>query len=317
VDSDLIRGFLNILNTRRFSPHTLRAYEKDLLEFAAYLDERKKDSLLADFRIIRDHLYNLHRRGLAPRSIGRKFAAIKAYYRHLMRVGSISDNPTRPVQAPRERRSLPKPLPREELAKALDRQIEDALAIRDRAMVELLYGCGLRISELTGLDIVSLNDKVLRVYGKGGKERITPLPGKAINALAAYVPVRAILSTGRSDEPALFLSRSGKRLTARDARRRVELYLDALSDGRTPHPHRLRHSFATHLLDNGAGLREVQELLGHASPQTTQIYTHVGIERLLKVYRQAHPRAGEPVETTDALLSPVPTPTQVKAGDIE
>lgn len=296
---EIVRQFLNELATaRRYSPHTIRAYTSDLAAYQAHLTERNKDILKADFHDVRDHIYALHRQGNSARSIGRKLAAIKSLYRHLQRIGLVAANPARMVTPPRERRPLPDALPAAELKTTLDSaDKEGRFALRDLAMTETLYGCGLRIAELTGLNLASISGDYVRVLGKGSKERVIPLTKTATRAITDYLRVRSLLLKSRSGETALFLSRSGRRILTRDARRRVEQLIEQIGPER-PHPHQLRHSFATHLLNNSASLCEVQELLGHVSPTSTQIYTHVGIERLVEVYLQAHPRAQEKPEST-------------------
>jgi len=294
MDVDYISLFIDhISSSGRYSPETIRAYHSDLKAFVQHLDENGRDLVKAEYRDVRDHIYQLHRIGNGARSISRKLAAIKTFYRHLQRQGIIEVNPARSVVRPKEKRALPGALPAAELQQVLDEPNDnERLTIRDLAMTELLYGCGFRISELAGLNLSSINDNIVRVIGKGSKERLVPLPAKAQMALKEYLKIRATKFPDKGDSEALFLSNSGKRITARDARRRVELIIGNVGPDQ-PHPHQLRHSFASHLLNNGASLREVQELLGHSSPTTTQIYTHIEVERLVRIYDQAHPRAKE------------------------
>ncbi len=299
METDHISEFIqHITAGGRYSPETIRAYSADLRLYSSHLADRGRDPIKADYRDVRDHIYHLHRVGNCARSIGRKLASIKSFYRHLQRLGIIEGNPARMVTRPKEKRALPGSLPEEELKQVLDEPADDRrFIIRDLAMTELLYGCGLRISELTGLNCSSLSDDMVRVLGKGGKERIVPVTKIAMIAIQKYLKIRHTNSTSENDADALFLSHSGRRITARDANRRVEKVIGGIG-AEKPHPHQLRHSYATHLLNNGASLREVQELLGHSSPTTTQIYTHVEVERLVKIYDQAHPRAKERQEMT-------------------
>ncbi len=298
MDPAAERYLREIEDSRRFSPNTLRAYRKDIETFSDFLTERDQRLTMADFRDVRDFLYELHRRGNTSRSIVRKLAALRGLYRHLERTGAAATDPTRRISPPRERRPLPSALPEQTISAALEKTTADSpLKLRDLAIVELFYGTGIRVSELAALDLSSVSGKFIRVMGKGGKERIVPVTKHAKKALDRYIAVRpALRSEDRKTEEALFLSIRGRRLTSRDLARRVEVVLRRASEATRLSPHLLRHSFATHLLDRGADLREIQELLGHVSPNTTQIYTHVGIERLVKVYKQAHPRAGHSKE---------------------
>lgn len=294
MDVDHISLFIDHISTSgRYSPETIRAYHADLKTFALHIEESGRNLVKAEYRDVRDHIYQLHCIGNGARSISRKLAAIKTFYRHLQRQGIIEVNPARSVVRPIEKRALPGALPVSDLQNVLDEPADDErLTIRDLAMTELLYGCGLRISELTALNLSSINSNLVRVIGKGSKERLVPLPAKAQLALQKYLTIRTTRFHDNSDSEALFLSQSGKRITSRDARRRVELIIGNVGPNQ-PHPHQLRHSFASHLLNNGASLREVQELLGHSNPTTTQIYTHIEVERLVRIYDQAHPRAKE------------------------
>ncbi len=294
MDTDPIADFLKHISAGgRYSPESIRAYKSDLNAFATHMKGRGRDPEKADYRDIRDHIYSLHRIGNSARSIGRKLAAIKSFYKHLQQLGIIEVNPARLVTRPKEKRALPGALPERELNQVLDEPPDNRyIKIRDLAMTDVLYGCGLRISELTGLNRSSLNEGLVRVFGKGSKERIVPIPAKTMAAIKKYLAARSVHFSDKTDEDALFLSHSGKRITSRDARRRVQKIIGEIGP-KTPHPHQLRHSYASHLLNNGASLREVQELLGHKSPTTTQIYTHVEVERLVKIYDQAHPRAKE------------------------
>jgi len=268
------------------SPPTLRAYTQNLELFREYCARQGvRDPARIDHRLLRGFLVELNGSGLKKSSVARYLAAVRSFLRFLVRQEVLATNPARALRAPRARRPLPVHLAEEEVARLVDA----APTPRDTAILETLYGGGLRVAELVGLDRddLDLRRGVARVRGKGRKERLAPLGGSAVRALKAYLQARP-----RSQDPRpVFLNRRGARLTTRSVHRLLrECALRAGVDPRTT-PHTLRHSFATHLLDRGADLREVQELLGHKNIATTQIYTHVSLERLRKVYESAHPRA--------------------------
>lgn len=283
------------------SPHTRQAYESDLAQFVDWMERgRVDDPREVDHQLLRRYLGYLHTRGFAASSIARKVAAVRAFFRFLKRRGYVGSDPTRALRAPKGASRLPRvPKAREAVAivEAADPfQLDDprgrALVLRDRAVLELLYAAGLRVSELCGLRSpdVDLRRRAVTVLGKGSKERQVPIGQPAADAVAGYErEARAQLVTEATPPDALFLNARGRRLTARDAHRIVARY--PLADGRVLHPHALRHAFATHLLEGGADLRVVQELLGHTDVGTTQIYTHLTKERLRSVYDETHPRA--------------------------
>ena len=273
----------------RASPHTQRAYLSDLRQLAAYLAESGKGLDEADRDDLRAFLASRYAHN-QPATLSRKQASARAYYDHRVRTGKIADSPARKLVSPKRRRSLPNVVTVDDVFALLQTpSARTATGLRDRCALELLYDAGLRVSELVGLDLDDLIDgtTALRVRGKGGKERIVPLVAKARAALLAYLPRQGELGGGS----ALFLNRRGGRLTARSVARLLDRYALACGAQRHVHPHALRHSFATHLLDMGADLRGIQELLGHASLSTTQKYTHVSSERLVQIYEEAHPRA--------------------------
>jgi integrase/recombinase XerC len=266
------------------SPHTLRAYTMNLGLFATYCEaEGVKRPTGITHRFLRGFLVELNGKGLAKSSVARYIAAVRSFTRFLAREGELETDPARTLRSPSPRRPLPLQLGENDVARLIDA----APTPRDRAILETLYGGGLRVSELVGLDRDDVHEGVAKVRGKGRKERLAPLGRTAAAALDAYLAARP-----RATDPRpLFLNAKGRRLTSRSVHRLLKACaLKAGLDPRTK-PHTLRHSFATHLLDRGADLREVQELLGHASIATTQIYTHVSMERLKKVYERAHPRA--------------------------
>jgi len=284
---------------RRASPHTLRAYRADLAQFAASLAEQGVAPAEATPAAVRAFLARAA--GTAgPVSLARKLSALRALYRWLVRVGLAAANPARAVASPKQPRRLPEVLPEEEVAALVEAPGADGpLALRDRAALELLYASGLRVAELVGLDTgdLDLAQGLVRVMGKRRKERIVPVGRPAREALARYLAearpglaARPGARGGRGREP-LFLNHRGGRLTARSVARQLDRWVRAAGLPRHVHPHVLRHCFATHLLGNGADLRGIQELLGHASLSTTQRYTHLDWKRLADVYDRAHPRA--------------------------
>ena len=326
-----IEKFLRYLQyERNASPHTLHSYQGDLLQFLAYLTPpgAKPVALEAiDHRVIREFLGHLHDQGLEKSSIARKLAALRSFFKFCVREGFITQNPGRLVATPKLPKRVPSVLTAEEINSFLDQLAqmtaraeraeagqekpaeetprrrrrsadEEArlLIRRDRAILELLYASGLRVSELTGLDLADLDraEQMLRVRGKGRKERIVPYGSKAEAALEAYWPVRAELlrkAGSRGDSEAVFVNHAGRRLTPRTVARIVKKYVRLVNVNWDLHPHSLRHAFATHLLADGADLRAIQELLGHRSLSTTQRYTHASIRQLMEVYDKAHPRA--------------------------
>jgi integrase/recombinase XerC len=266
------------------SPHTVRAYAMNLALFSSHCAaEGVKRPREITHRLLRGFLVELNGKGLARASVARYVAAVRSFTRFLVREEAIDADPARALRSPSPRRPLPLHLGETDVGKLID----VAENPRDRAILETLYGGGLRVSELVGLDRDDVQDGVARVRGKGRKERLAPLGGAAARALCEYLASRE----RAADPRPLFLNARGRRLTVRSVHRLLKACAaKAGLDPRTK-PHTLRHSFATHLLDRGADLREVQELLGHASIATTQIYTHVSMERLKKVYERAHPRA--------------------------
>lgn len=293
-----VREFLDHLTQERgASPHTVRAYEGDLRRFAEFLGG---EGGLLDGRVdrpaVRRFLGELHARGYQRSSIARTLASLRTFYEYFVREGRIAANPVRPVPTPRRDRKLPRFLEEEDVRRLLEEGPADGFgALRDRALLEVLYGGGLRVSEAVGLDLgdLDLAEGAARVRGKGGKERLAPLGSAAARALAAYLPERAarLEALGRVGEEALFLNKNGGRLDVRSVRRLLRRRADAAGIRTRVTPHTLRHSFATHLLNRGADLRAVQELLGHEDLATTQIYTHVTVHRLKEVYDRTHPRA--------------------------
>ena len=280
---------------RGASEHTLRAYRRDLADFFAYLDDRGLEEVTGiSPRTLRGFLMVLDERGLAKSSVRRKLSAIRSFLAHLLRRGFIDSQPAGGLRPQRVGRSLPVTLEVSEVEALLAApDITTATGRRDRAILETMYSAGTRAAETMGLDRgdVDLARGVARVHGKGRKERLAPLGSFAVEALRDYLADPERPRPQRDAAHAVFLNRRGGRLTPRSLGRLVDAAGLAAGLKRRATPHTLRHSFATHLLDRGADLRSVQELLGHAHLVTTQIYTHVSIERLRRVYEQAHPRA--------------------------
>lgn len=302
----LIHRYLEHLQgERQVSPETLRAYERDLLTFHEFLardflgkepeEVRPQD---ADGLAVRSFLAALTRRGLSKRSQGRALSAVRSLFRFACREGILEANPAQGVRTPKVPKTLPRHLRPGEVERLIEApEGEGPLVLRDRAILELLYAAGLRVSELVGLDWpdVDLSARMVRVMGKGSKERMVPFGRPAAETLRAWLGVwdtlRDLSAEAADDGQPVFLGNKGKRLGDRDVRRVIDRWVDAAAVARGVHPHTLRHTFATHLLEGGADLRAIQELLGHSSLSTTQKYTHLEVERLLSVYRDAHPRA--------------------------
>jgi len=312
---DQIRGFLQYLRyNRNVSPHTLRAYDTDLHQLLTSLAGqghiRPSDVPTVRFSTdgVRTFLGELNARGNSRSSAARRLAAFRTFARYLVREGLLADDPTALIGAPRQQRGLPEYLAADETTKLLEAPDTATLAgRRDRAILELFYASGLRLSELVDLDLedVNLSGRIVRVRGKGGKERLVPFnrpAGEAIRAMLKDVAGRAPVAERAPRNPtpavrqarrrqALFLNLRGRRLTTRSVDRIVRRYVREAAIARGISPHALRHTFATHLLQAGADLRAIQDLLGHARLSTTQRYTHLDVARLLSVYRSAHPRA--------------------------
>jgi len=284
-----VTAFLRYLEVEKnASPHTLRSYRADLVDFEAHLAAQSETPDTADVRAVRGWLAALHRRGLDPTSVARKLAAVRSCYRFLVRRGVVERNPARELRGPRPSRKLVGFLPIDETDALVGaRALGGSARERDVAILEMLYATGLRVSELAGLDLESVDRdaRTVRVVGKGRKERIVPYGAAAARALEAYLGRRATRSGP------VFTRARGGRLGVRSIRAVVGRAAVAAGVTRRVTPHTLRHTFATHLLDGGADLRVIQELLGHSRLSTTQRYTHVGADQLMKVYDAAHPRS--------------------------
>ncbi len=291
-----IDSFLKELEARNLSSHTRAAYGRDLLKLEKFLRDltRDEEPMPADLtpRAVRRFVSALTASKYARRSVQRKLAAVKAFARHLVSEGALDVNPTTGISAPRPDRRLPSFLRRREVELLFEGSGDGSeRELRDRAILELFYSTGMRLSELTGLkrENLDLRNGLVRVLGKGNKERVVPVGRAASDALKRYLAPRGG-SNERGGTP-LFVNASGKTLSTRTIQRIVKRRLGQVSEARHLSPHVLRHTFATHMLDAGADLRAVQELLGHASLSSTQIYTHVTTARLKEIYKKAHPRA--------------------------
>lgn len=287
-----------IEHERRFSQRTVEAYGGALREFCRFLEEKDlpDDPAGIDSTHVRAYLAGLYGKN-GPASIAAKLAALRGFFSHLKKKGLIDSSPAAAVRTPRVKRKLPGFVSVDEASRLADIDWEDSPAgARDKAMVEVLYGSGLRVSELCALDLdsIDLDSPGVRVRGKGGKERLVPLGRKAVEALKNHLRQReavVVVKNKMAHAEALFLNRSGGRLSVRSVQRMVARRGIHVATRENVHPHSLRHSCATHMLDGGADLRVIQELLGHASLSTTQRYTHVSIDGLMEVYDKAHPKA--------------------------
>ena len=296
-----LEDFLKYIGLQKnYSDHTIEAYGRDLRQFFGFLKSGPgrdgAELILFSKQVIREYLYALSNAGLTRKSICRKLASLKSFGKFLVLRGVLEKSPAAEIKTPKVEKKEPVFLSGAEI----DRTMAilpgaDLASLRNHAILEVFYGTGIRLSELYGLDVDSINfhENIVRVFGKGAKERIVPIGRKAVSAVQEYLPARetALGQRGFHGEKALFINVRGKRLSRRSIQSAVTKYLKAASEKEHLSPHVLRHSFATHMLDRGADMRAVQELLGHSSLSTTQVYTHVTMERLIRAYRQAHPRA--------------------------
>jgi tyrosine recombinase XerC len=294
-----IRSFLRYLQTgRNYSPHTVAAYECDLREFLAFWESEFPGRAMTpggvDRRSIRRFLAWLHDGEFASRSIARKLACLKSFFRYLRKMHMVESNPASTVVSPKLERRLPRTLDEGSVARLMDQPDRTSTGgVRDAALLEVLYGAGIRLSELIGLRVADIDfeNGTIKVTGKGSKQRIIPFGAKARSALQAYLAVRPALALKGPGVTNAFLSAHGKAMSPKGVNRLMNRYIGMVSEIEKRSPHVLRHTFATHLLNRGADLRAVKELLGHESLSTTQMYTHVSVDHLRKVYAQAHPKA--------------------------
>ena len=287
--SALERYFSHLRNERRLAGHTLAAYARDAKLLTQLAGLRPLEALgAAD---IRRFVATLHGKGQSPRSLARILSSWRGFYDWLARARAVTCNPCTGVRAPRAPRNLPEVLSPDDAVRLVSHEDDSPLGRRDRALFELAYSCGLRVAELTGLDLGAIDAVTgeVRVTGKGSKTRIVPVGAPALKALALWLPVRAGIA--KPGEKALFVGLAGRRLAPREVQRRIKLWAAAAGLAVDVHPHMLRHSFASHVLQSSGDLRAVQEMLGHASIASTQVYTHLDFQHLAKVYDSAHPRA--------------------------
>jgi integrase/recombinase XerC len=286
----LLQSFIKTLH--HLSEHTRNAYQRDLGHLQNYCDKQdiSRWSKL-DGRQLRGFVAERHRQGISGRSLQRNLSAIRTFYRYLLKEAKVNNNPAEGIIAPKSPRKLPKVLDADQAVQLVEINEEDTLAIRDRAMLELIYSSGLRLAELISLNLndIDFNDRILTVTGKGKKTRIVPVGQHAIKAIKRWLKKRAAMTN--ESEQALFISNRGKRISPRSVQDRLKQW--AIKQGLPihVHPHMLRHSFASHLLESSGDLRAVQELLGHADISTTQVYTHLDFQHLAQVYDKTHPRA--------------------------
>ncbi len=286
----LLESFVKTLN--HLSEHTRNAYQRDLEHLQNYCDKHDivKWSVI-DGRQLRGFIAERHRQGIGGRSLQRNLSAIRTFYRYLLKEAKVKNNPAEGIIAPKSPRKLPKVLDADQTVQLVEIKEEDTLAIRDRAMLELIYSSGLRLAELISLNLndIDFNDRILTVTGKGKKTRIVPVGRHAIKAIKRWLEKRTAMTN--ESEQALFISNRGKRISPRSVQDRLKQW--AIKQGLPihVHPHMLRHSFASHLLESSGDLRAVQELLGHADISTTQVYTHLDFQHLAQVYDKTHPRA--------------------------
>jgi tyrosine recombinase XerC len=289
--------FRHLGSERDLSPNTIDAYRRDLTEYFEFCrrQQRARDPIRVDHKVVRAYLAWLTTRGRERSTVRRKAAALRTFYEFARRRGAREDNPARSVDTPKRGSYLPTVMKRSKVDVLLGLPpTDDPVGLRDRAILEVLYSCGIRVSELTGLDLDEVDFRAgqIRVMGKGRRERIVPMGEPASDALRTYLAKgRSALIKDTSPPAALFYNRRGKRIGVRDVRALVTRYAREVVPGGKVSPHTFRHTFATHLLEGGADLRAVQELLGHVDLRTTQIYTRVSQDRLRRAYELSHPRA--------------------------
>lgn len=294
----LIGSFISYLEQERnFSRHTAQNYRIDLAQLSSFINNVKDtaDYLNVDRNIARSFIMLLENKGISRKSIARKISCYRSFYRYLVKEKIAVNNPWKAISIPKVQKKLPSFLYGEEIELLLEQpDVRKSSGLRDKAILEMLYASGMRVSELTALNVNDVNrgDGEILVFGKGSKERVVLIGSSAISAVKEYLKLgRSKLQKNTNKNKALFIGRFGDRLTPRSVERLMQKYVKCAGINKKVTPHSLRHSFATHLLERGADLRSVQELLGHSSLSTTQIYTHITKERLKTVYNKAHPRA--------------------------
>ncbi len=284
--------------SRQMSTHTVSNYRRDLEAFRSFLEQRGAapdtlDPANIDELTIRQFVARQHGQGLAPKSLARQLSTLRSFFTHRMKYSGQRSNPAKSVRPPKAARKLPHTLDADQMGQMLDTAPDTIFETRDKALFELIYSSGLRLSEIIGLDLgdIDRHDATVRVTGKGRKVRIVPVGRKAMEALDQWLPIRATWVTPGHPTQAIFVSRDGNRISPRNVQARLKQWGLKAGTDRRVHPHLLRHSFASHLLESSGDLRAVQELLGHADISTTQIYTHLDFQHLANTYDKAHPRA--------------------------
>lgn len=289
-EAQLLESFIKTLH--HLSEHTRSAYQRDLLHLQDYCNKNNVNKWVAlDGRQIRGFVAARHRQGIGGKSLQRNLSAIRAFYRYLLEQDKVKNNPAEGIIAPKSARKLPKVLDADQTAQLVEIEGDDELSVRDRAMLELIYSSGLRLAELISLNIndIDFSDRILTVTGKGKKTRSIPVGRQAIKAIKQWLKHRQAMAAEK--EQALFVSKRGKRISPRSVQQRLKEWAIKQGLPNHVHPHMLRHSFASHMLESSSDLRAVQELLGHADISTTQVYTHLDFQHLAQVYDKTHPRA--------------------------
>ncbi len=290
---DATQKFFNSI--QHLSEHTRKAYQRDLKELQSYCESQSLTSWTElDNHGLQQYIAKRHRSGISGKSLQRNLSSIRRFYQFLLQNDLVTNNPAQGISPPKSARKLPKVLDTEQAGQLLNFDESDPLAVRDKAIIELMYSSGLRLSELVGLNIkdIDMNDRVVNVIGKGSKERSVPIGSKAITALRQWYRFRSELVNESIDlDSAVFISKRGKRISPRTIQQRFKQRAIQQGIDISLHPHMLRHSFASHLLESSGDLRAVQELLGHSDISTTQVYTHLDFQHLSSVYDKAHPRA--------------------------
>ena len=294
--NEQLQAFIQYLQVeKRASEHTVKNYQRDLQRLQHFCSEKQIDHWNAiQAGDVRQHIANRHRKGISSKSLQRELSAIRSFYQYLLKKNLHDHNPARQIRAPKQARKLPKTLDVDQVSGMLEAPANSILEIRDLAMFELFYSSGLRLSELACIDIddINLKEHSLRVrFGKGGKQRDLPIGSKAIKAINTWLSHRP-----ETAEPALFTSKRGTRLSQRSIQLRLDQWCKKNGVNEHVHPHMLRHSFASHLLESSQDIRAVQELLGHSNISTTQIYTHLDFQHLAEIYDKTHPRARKKAE---------------------
>lgn len=294
MHSQSLQEYLDYLRTiKHYSPATLEGYQRDIQGFFKFMSEQEELKNITDARIhdIRAYIASCHRKGLAESSMQRLLSSLRGFYKHLLKDNQIGANPVADVRAPKGAKKLPKVLDVDQVDRLLSGNNNSPLEVRDHAMMELMYSSGLRLSELVNLDVLDMDLKAgqVKILGKGNKTRYLPIGRQAVEAVSAWLALRKSLAL--AGEEAVFVNNRGSRLSQRAVQKRMREQAQRSELGVHVHPHMLRHSFASHLLESSGDLRSVQELLGHANISTTQVYTQLDFQHLAKVYDQAHPRA--------------------------